>query len=398
MRSRHAPAPPSRVAVAVMTAGALALGGLGLSALTTASAASRPADGVVAAAPTPIPTIVVAPPATAPAKSIKPKQKKAAKKPKRITLAQLRATAARLDAALERRTLELERSQALVDQNKAAARSAQKAAVTARAEADAARVELGIYAAAAYRGQQMPTDLTVLMSPAGSASETLRNLQSLEQAGSTKVDIATYAADAAERATALEAQAATLMAEAARTAYVVETKRLEVLATARENQKQIRAEVRRIAKVQARKAAADCLAKAEQAKKYPNGLIPLVLLCSIDVGAFQLRGDAAVAFKKLDAAYRKDFDQPMCVNSAYRNRALQAKLFKNDPVMVAAPGRSHHGLGLALDLCGGIENFGTKQYRWMKKNAAEFGWYHPSWAEPDGVTPEPWHWEYGEPR
>jgi len=107
-----------------------------------------------------------------------------------------------------------------------------------------------------------------------------------------------------------------------------------------------------------------------------------------------LRGDAAVAFKQLAAAYEKHFDQAICLTSAYRDRALQAKLYAADTVMVAMPGRSHHGLGLATDLCGGIEKFGTPQHEWMKKNAGEFGFFHPDWAQPGGVTPEPWHWEF----
>lgn len=33
-------------------------------------------------------------------------------------------------------------------------------------------------------------------------------------------------------------------------------------------------------------------------------------------------------------------------------------------------------------------------HEWMKQNAALYGWFHPSWAEPDGSLPESWHWEH----
>jgi D-alanyl-D-alanine carboxypeptidase len=60
----------------------------------------------------------------------------------------------------------------------------------------------------------------------------------------------------------------------------------------------------------------------------------------------------------------------------------------------AMPGTSEHGLGRAVDLCGGIESFGSPAHLWMKQNAPLYGWFHPDWAEPTGALPEPWHWEY----
>ena len=51
-------------------------------------------------------------------------------------------------------------------------------------------------------------------------------------------------------------------------------------------------------------------------------------------------------------------------------------------------------MGRAVDLCGGINNFGTPAHLWMKQNAPLYGWFHPDWAEPNGSLPEPWHWEY----
>jgi LAS superfamily LD-carboxypeptidase LdcB len=63
--------------------------------------------------------------------------------------------------------------------------------------------------------------------------------------------------------------------------------------------------------------------------------------------------------------------------------------------MAAVPGTSNHGWGRAVDLCGGIESFGTPQHDWLVANAPRFGWVHPSWAEVTGSRPEPWHFEFG---
>ena len=52
------------------------------------------------------------------------------------------------------------------------------------------------------------------------------------------------------------------------------------------------------------------------------------------------------------------------------------------------------GWGLAVDLGGGINRFGTVQHEWMRSNAPRFGWVHPSWARQSGSLPEAWHWEY----
>ena len=58
------------------------------------------------------------------------------------------------------------------------------------------------------------------------------------------------------------------------------------------------------------------------------------------------------------------------------------------------PGTRTTALGVAVDLCGGVEGFGTQAHRWMQDNAPRYGWMHPSWAEPRGSRPEPWHWEF----
>lgn len=138
-----------------------------------------------------------------------------------------------------------------------------------------------------------------------------------------------------------------------------------------------------------------CDAKtADEAKQYPNGLIPKRYLCDLPQGGgFQLRADAAVAFAKLNAAYQARFHHAACVTSAYRDIAKQRTLYLSKPPGYAAvPGSSNHGLGLAVDFCGGVQNQGSPQFNWLRANSKKFGWMHPSWAYTGPF--EPWHWEY----
>lgn len=57
-------------------------------------------------------------------------------------------------------------------------------------------------------------------------------------------------------------------------------------------------------------------------------------------------------------------------------------------IVVAPPGTSKHGAGLAVDVTdgNGILSKGTAQWQWLSQNAARFGWY--------GISHEAWHWEY----
>jgi hypothetical protein len=63
----------------------------------------------------------------------------------------------------------------------------------------------------------------------------------------------------------------------------------------------------------------------------------------------------------------------------------------------ATPGQSNHGWGKAVDFMttgGQSLTFDSPAYRWLKNYGWRSGWNHPDWAEPDGSTPEPWHWEW----
>lgn len=125
---------------------------------------------------------------------------------------------------------------------------------------------------------------------------------------------------------------------------------------------------------------------------YPNGLIPGKLLCPIQQRGHMLRADAAIAFVSLNEAYKKQFGKAMCVTDAYRNLAEQQSIYYRRPGFAAVPGRSNHGLGLAVDLCGGVQNFRSVQFNWLEKYGKKYGWIHPDWAYSSPF--EPWHWEY----
>lgn len=140
-------------------------------------------------------------------------------------------------------------------------------------------------------------------------------------------------------------------------------------------------------------AAADCdPAAAEKAEGAPNGLLPSESLCDL-YDDKTLRADAASDFLELNSRYVDEFGENMCITSAYRDLPNQHRVYGEvAPGFAAVPGTSNHGLGQALDLGCGIQNYRSERWLWMEENGAEFGWHHPAWAKSSPF--EPWHWEY----
>lgn len=106
-----------------------------------------------------------------------------------------------------------------------------------------------------------------------------------------------------------------------------------------------------------------------------------------------VRADVLDTLIALDAAYQEAFGVHLTINSSYRSYDAQKSIYDPSSPIAAPPGCSNHGLGLAVDIGGGVEAFGTEQYEWLKAHAEEYGWTHPEFAEPGGRVPEPWHWE-----
>lgn len=146
-------------------------------------------------------------------------------------------------------------------------------------------------------------------------------------------------------------------------------------------------------------AAAELARKVAVAKDAGNGDIPTDVLCGVGFDEdVLLRCDAAAALEELNAAYRADFGRNLDVVSSYRSYSQQVAVKRTRGGLAAAPGTSNHGLGVAVDFggFGGLGNFSTANYRWMRANGERFGWYHPRIMQPGGGGPqEPWHWEFG---
>jgi hypothetical protein len=139
--------------------------------------------------------------------------------------------------------------------------------------------------------------------------------------------------------------------------------------------------------------AASCA--GEDTSGFPNGTIPATALCPLWGTSGQiLRADAAAAFDAMSRKYAETFRTPICVTDSYRSYDEQVAVRAAKPTLAAVPGTSNHGWGVAVDLCDGVQAFGSPQHRWMQDNATAFGWFHPSWAQAGGSKPEPWHWEF----
>ncbi|MDL4772477.1 MULTISPECIES: D-alanyl-D-alanine carboxypeptidase family protein [Thermomonosporaceae] len=132
---------------------------------------------------------------------------------------------------------------------------------------------------------------------------------------------------------------------------------------------------------------------ATKSRQFPNGLIPAKYLCPLPQKGAQLRADAALAFYKLNAGYKRRFGQQICVTDSYRSLPDQHRVYAERPGFAAVPGTSNHGKGQAVDLCGGVQSSGSSQFNWMESHAKVYGWIHPAWAYSNPF--EPWHWEYG---
>lgn len=128
---------------------------------------------------------------------------------------------------------------------------------------------------------------------------------------------------------------------------------------------------------------------------FVNGALPTSSLCAATPDTSQvLRCDAAVAYRLMSAAYEDALGTELCITDSYRSIDGQETVFKTNPGLAAQPGTSNHGWGIAVDLCGGTERFGTPQHDWLSSHGATYGWAHPAWAAAGGGKPEPWHFEY----
>lgn len=331
--------------------------------------------------------------------------------------ARLAALSAQAGAALEaRETAEERRTAALAE--KARQERVEKAARQALAHERAA---VGRWASTAYRlGGLSQSPVATALLDGSTTDEVGSQLALLEHVGDRRHVLLLDAADTervAERAAAAAAEAArTADAEAATAAEQAE--RAEgLLAQQRELvaslDAQLAAARTALASTGAAGAAAAEAAEAatpaspvpagpfvgactgEDVTGYGNGQIPLSALCPLaDAPGEHLRADAAAAFDAMSHSYEQTFGVPLCVTDSYRSLDEQYSIRARKPALAAVPGTSHHGLGTALDLCGGIDDFTTPQHAWLQQRAPLFGWFQPAWAQAHGDKPEPWHWQF----
>ena len=128
---------------------------------------------------------------------------------------------------------------------------------------------------------------------------------------------------------------------------------------------------------------------------YPNGMIPASGLCPVwGAPGESLSPAAAASFSAMSKAYAAQTGVALCITDSYRSLPDQVSIKAKRGRFAATPGTSRHGLGRAVDLCGGVQDFGSPAHQWMRQNAPLYGWFHPSWAAAGGSLPEPWHWEF----
>jgi len=128
---------------------------------------------------------------------------------------------------------------------------------------------------------------------------------------------------------------------------------------------------------------------------YSNGQIPSSALCGLSFEpAALLRCDAAESLEALNAAFAAQFGTNLDISDSYRSYSAQVACRAQKGRLCAAPGTSNHGMGVAIDIGGSVQSFGTAQHEWMRANAPAYQWTLPEWAQAGGSKPEPWHWEY----
>ena len=94
----------------------------------------------------------------------------------------------------------------------------------------------------------------------------------------------------------------------------------------------------------------------------------------------------------IDSGFRSVWYQRVII----RRRLEKGEEYKKLITFVAPPGYSEHHTGRAVDFVPSEARFAySKTYKWLKENAAEFGFFETYPEDTTGVTPwESWHWVY----
>ncbi|HWA26830.1 MAG TPA: M15 family metallopeptidase [Lacunisphaera sp.] len=127
-----------------------------------------------------------------------------------------------------------------------------------------------------------------------------------------------------------------------------------------------------------------------------------------DGRVLKLARPAALAWRKMQAAAARD-GATLLPLSAFRSVARQTAIIRRKLArgqtlaailrVSAVPGCSEHHTGRALDLGAPghlkleVSFARTREFRWLQRHAASFGFYlsYPR-GNPQGILYEPWHW------
>ncbi|GEL99816.1 hypothetical protein CTE05_33630 [Cellulomonas terrae] len=292
----------------------------------------------------------------------------------------LEAATARLDELLVEATGE----EPDLDRDPATSRSAERAAADVPATATApvpapvaADPAAPIDPASVFEQTPAPPTVPLVPPAAGKEDETTAELREAVAAVATLTSTVRQSAEAKRVADAAAAAAAAQAAAEAAAAAAAAQAAADAAAQAAAAQ------------------AAQRAAWKQSLLGYSNGKIPDSALCGVSFDAsVRLRCDAAEQLDVLNVAYRAQFGSNLVVNDSYRSYAGQVACKRTKGYLCATPGTSNHGSGIAVDLGGGIDSFGTRQHRWMAAHAPDLHWDLPSWATWGGSKPEAWHWEY----
>jgi len=163
----------------------------------------------------------------------------------------------------------------------------------------------------------------------------------------------------------------------------------------------------------------DLLVLVNKYRNLPYDWVPDDLVVPKVVFAFQgdsprklMREEAALALEELFKEAKKD-NINIAATSGYRSAETQERIFKSNAKIKgeeeanktsAKPGQSEHQTGLAMDITSASVNFGlieefgdTPEGRWLKENAAKFGFIIRYPKDKENITKysyEPWHIRY----
>jgi hypothetical protein len=337
-------------------------------------------------------------------------------------MAAMRQQVEQVAAKLQKGTRAYQASQRhlLEVQSKERATARQSAQLGTESAADQRRLDQMV--AAAYR-RPVPNMMSLALSGGASALPDALSAQAdLDHVAGSQQEVLRAAVRNRVRAEALALTTAQLSADARATDRRLARQLADLRRTAARANVELQAAAARLAAAQAaeqaRIAAAQAAAAArreaasrarqsavggtgpsctgESTEGYANGFLPDSALCPLwQAGGHRLGWRAAAAFNQMSKYHAASTGSPLCVTDSYRTYGEQVSLYQRKPELAATPGTSEHGWGQAVDFCGGVERYGSGAYGWMQSNAARFGFFHPSWAEPGGGRPEPWHWEFG---